>query len=56
MTDTPASPPLTGHPAIDEALTAVVLTDDVHTHHDVLAVALETLQRALNAPAVDPSR
>lgn len=52
----PTAPPLTGHPAIDEALAAVVLTDDVHTHHDALAAALEPLQRALKAPAVEPGR
>lgn len=56
MTDTPAAPPPTGHPGIDEALAAVVLTDDVHTHHDALAAALEPLQRALKAPAVEPGR
>ena len=42
--------PTTGHPGIDAALSGLVLGDDVHTHHDALAAALESVQRALNPP------
>jgi len=56
VTELPVSPPVTGHPAIDEALAAVVLGDDVHAHHDALATALDVLQRVLNEPAGDDGR
>ncbi len=45
-----AALPVTGHPGIDAALAAVVLGDDVHAHHDVLALAHEVVQHALNPP------
>ena len=45
-----AGPPATGHPGIDAALAGLVLGEDVHTHHDALAAALESVQRALNPP------
>ncbi len=41
-------PPVTGEASIDEALAALDLGDDVGTHHEQLAAALEVLQRALN--------
>lgn len=50
----PAAPPVTGHAEIDAALAGVELGDDVHTHHDALAAALDVLQRALNAPSGGP--
>ena len=46
--------PTTGHPGIDAALSGLVLGDDVHTHHDALAAALESVQRALNPPQPPP--
>ncbi|MFT3877780.1 MAG: hypothetical protein QM708_15365 [Propioniciclava sp.] len=48
------TPPVTGHAGIDAALAAVELGDDVHTHHDVLATALEAVQHALNPPRQPP--
>lgn len=43
-----AVPPVTGHPAIDEALTGLSLGDDVHAHHDAITGVLDVVQRALN--------
>lgn len=56
--DQPAAParaalPLTGHPAIDRALSELQLGEDVHTHHDEIAAVLDTVQRALN-PSAQP--
>jgi hypothetical protein len=42
------TPPVTGVAEIDEALAQVELGDDVATHPEALAAALEVLQRALN--------
>lgn len=46
--------PVTGHTGIDAALAAVELGDDVHTHHDVLAGALEAVREVLNPPRQPP--
>lgn len=43
-----ASLPVTGHPAIDAALAEFTLGEDVHTHHDEIASALDVVQQALN--------
>lgn len=51
-----SEPPVTGVPAIDEALAAVDLTGAVADHHEVLGRALDALQRALNAPRPDPQQ
>ncbi|MBK8463101.1 MAG: hypothetical protein IPL36_08745 [Nigerium sp.] len=42
--------PVTGHPAIDAALAAMDLGDDVHTHVDAFAAAHAAVQNALNPP------
>lgn len=47
--------PVTGHAAIDEALSGLTLGPDVHTHHDALAATLEAVQRALNPPSRPPA-
>lgn len=44
----PAALPVTGHPAIDAALASLSLGEDVNTHHDELAAALDVVQQALN--------
>lgn len=43
-----AALPVTGHPAIDAALASLSLGEDVNTHHDELAAALDVVQQALN--------
>lgn len=48
--------PVTGVPAVDAAIAAVVLGDDVNDHHQQFATALDALQRALNPPPADPRR
>ncbi|MDO5533687.1 MAG: hypothetical protein Q4F65_03415 [Propionibacteriaceae bacterium] len=45
--------PVTGHAAIDAALAALDLGEDVHTHHDEISAALEVVQQALN-PSQQP--
>lgn len=57
--DVPAPPahpalPVTGHRAIDEALAALEVGDDVHTHHDEVAATLEVIQQALNPRSQPP--
>lgn len=44
------SPPETGVPEIDSALSAVRLDGPVGEHHQQLAAAVEVLQQALRAP------
>lgn len=46
--------PVTGHRAIDEALAALELGEDVHTHHDEVAATLEVIQQALNPRSQPP--
>ena len=43
-----ASPPVTGHPAIDAALAGFNPGEDVHAHHDQIAAVLDVVQQALN--------
>jgi hypothetical protein len=46
----PATPPTTGVPDIDAALTQVNLDGPVADHHQQLSAAVEALQQALRAP------
>jgi len=46
----PATPPTTGVPDIDAALTQVYLDGPVADHHQQLSAAVEALQRALRTP------
>lgn len=58
MSDAPADDlpprPTTGNRVIDDALDRLDLGDDVHTHPEAIASALEALQRALNPVAPRP--
>lgn len=45
--------PVTGHAGIDAAMAALDLGDDVHTHPEALAAALDAVAAALN-PAAQP--
>lgn len=50
----PQAAPVTGHAEIDAALAALVRGDDVHTHPDAIAAALDVVQGALH-PRQPPS-
>ncbi len=47
-------PPHTGNREIDEALQRLQLGQDVHTHQDALAAAIDAVQRALNPGEAGP--
>lgn len=47
-----AAPPVTGNHDIDRALAALELGPDVAKHPDLIATALDAVQRALSGPSV----